>query len=191
MANHVYFYITSEGIKEDTCEVETVERDWGNGPVELTEVKSVCYQPFMKESLKEHELDEDGWPEDSWNWHVEKCGAKWVQLEDSDEGYLQGHSAWSPPIPMLGELGKYLKADMRMTYEDEFRNFIGVAWSDDEGNTSYEEIDGEEITEALLEKLGLEELPEDFDWWDEQDKLEGGSSQEFVDYWVEEWFDNQ
>tara|TARA_Y100000361_G_scaffold121838_1_gene113915 strand:+ start:1261 stop:1836 length:576 start_codon:yes stop_codon:yes gene_type:complete len=191
MANHVYFNITSDEPMENCFKSEKFTRDYGNGPFELTELVNVCNQPFMQEAIKDEEVDEDGWPKDSWNWHVDNCGAKWVNLEDADESYLQGYSAWSPPIPMLEHLAKFAGVELRMTYEDEFRNFIGVAWADDEGLSSYHEIEGNDLTDQMLEELELEELPEDFDWWESQDKLNGQSAGEYIDDAVYNWFENQ
>ena len=44
MANHVYFNITSDEPMENCFKSETVTRDYGNGPFELTELVNVCYQ---------------------------------------------------------------------------------------------------------------------------------------------------
>jgi len=145
----------------------------------------------MQEAMKDEKVDADGWPKDSWNWHVDNCGAKWVNLEDSNEYYLSGYSAWSPPIPMIEHLAKFLEQELRMTYEDEFRNFIGVAWADDEGLSSYEEIDGEDITQEMLDELGWEELPEDFDWHEPLEALDGQVPSEWIDDAVYNWFENQ
>ena len=176
---------------ENCFKSEKFTRDYGNGPFELTELVNVCNQPFMQEAIKDEEVDEDGWPKDSWNWHVDNCGAKWVNLEDADESYLQGYSAWSPPIPMLEHLAKFAGVELRMTYEDEFRNFIGVAWADDEGLSSYHEIEGNDLNQLLLEELGWEDFPEDFDWWEPQDKLDGQPAGEYIDEAVYNWFENQ
>ena len=191
MANHVYFNITSDEPMENCFKSEKITRDYGNGPFELTELVNVNYQPFMQEAMKGVEVDEDGWPKDSWNWHVDNCGAKWVNLEDADESYLTGYSAWSPPIEMLEHLGKFLGQELRMTYEDEFRNFIGVAWVDDEGLSSYEELEGNDLNQLLLDELGWEDFPEDFEWWDSLDELDGTSPQEWIDDAVYNWFENQ
>ena len=191
MANHVYFNITSDEPMENCFKSEKFTRDYGNGPFELTELVNVCNQPFMQEAIKDEEVDEDGWPKDSWNWHIDNCGAKWVNLEDADESYLQGYSAWSPPIPMLEHLAKFAGVELRMTYEDEFRNFIGVAWADDEGLSSYHEIEGNDLNQLLLEELGWEDFPEDFDWWEPQDKLDGQPAGEYIDEAVYNWFENQ
>lgn len=191
MANHVYFNITSDEPMESCFKKETITRDYGNGPFELTELVNVTHQPFMQEAMKDVEVDADGWPKDSWNWHVDNCGAKWVNLEDADESYLTGYSAWSPPIEMLEHLGKFLGQELRMTYEDEFRNFIGVAWVDDEGLSSYEELEGGDLNQLLLDEIGWEDFPEDFEWWDSLDELDGTSPQEWIDDAVYTWFENQ
>ena len=78
-----------------------------------------------------------------------------------------------------------------MTYEDVFRNFIGVAWADSDGLSNYEELEGDDINQELLDELGWEEFPEDFDWWDSIDELDGMSGQEYIDDAVYNWFENQ
>jgi len=191
MANHVYFNITSDEPMENCFKSEKFTRDYGNGPFELTELVNVCNQPFMQEAIKDEEVDEDGWPKDSWNWHVDNCGAKWVNLEDADESYLQGYSAWSPPIPMLEHLAKFAGVELRMTYEDEFRNFIGVAWADDEGLSSYEELEGGDLNQLLLDEIGWEDFPEDFDWYEPLEALDGDVPSEWIDDAVYNWFENQ
>mgnify|MGYP003126870096 FL=1 len=191
MANHVYFNITSDEPMENCFKEETVTRDYGNGPFEFTELANVCYQPFMQEAMKDEKVDADGWPKDSWNWHVDNCGAKWVNLEDADKSYLTGYSAWSPPIPMLEHLGKFLGQELRMTYEDEFRNFIGVAWADDEGLSSYEELEGGDLNQLLLDEIGWEDFPEDFDWYEPLEALDGDVPSEWIDEAVYNWFENQ
>ena len=191
MANHVYFHITSDETMKDCFKSETVTRDYGNGPYESTELVNVNYQPCMQEAMKGVEVDKDGWPKDSWNWHVDNCGAKWVNLEEADESYLTGYSAWSPPIPMLEHLAKFAGVELRMTYEDEFRNFIGVAWADADGLSNYEEIEGNDLNQELLDELDWEDFPENFDWWDSLDELDGVTGQEYIDDAVYNWFENQ
>jgi len=188
MANHVYFHITTEESMKDCFETDNTAREYNGTSISLIELKQVHEQPFM--ANVEKTLDEDGWLEDSYNWYINNVGAKWCNLEDSDEQYLSGYSAWSPPTEMLGHLAKFCKQDLRMTYEDEFRNFIGVAWGDEDGLTSFEEIDGEDLNEVLLEKLGIREIPDEFDWWEERSELEGQSSQEFMDDEVFKWWEN-
>ena len=103
----------------------------------------------------EHNI-EGGSLENGYDWYCENVGAKWCNIEEVEETQVYGYSAWSPPIEMLGHLAKYTKTGLRMTYEDEFRNFIGVAWADEDGLTSYEEVEGEELLERFLEDTGME-----------------------------------
>ena len=191
MANHVYFHITSDEPMVNCFESETVSRDYGSGPFELTELVNVTHQPFMQEAMKGVKVDKDGWPDEAYNWHIDNCGAKWVYLEDHDEDYLNGYSAWSPPIPMIEHLAKFLGTGIRMTYEDEFRNFIGVAWADSDGLSNYEELEGDDLNQELLDEIGGEDFPENFDWWDSLDELDGMSGQEYIDDAVYNWFENQ
>jgi len=195
MANNVFFNITSENDRSlDVIKTQTVTRDYGTGPFEMKEAIEVCNQPFMFEAKREEPLDSDGWPKDAYTWHCEEVGAKWCNIEDYDDDFINGYSAWSPPVPMLGHLAKYIDTDLRMTYEDEFRNFIGVAWADNEGLTSYEEIDGEDLMEQFLERTGMDDLPEDFEWSDDVKDNEDDSTvsaDELMDDIVYNWFENQ
>ena len=191
MANHVYFHITSDEPMVNCFESETESRDYGSGPFELTELVNVTHQPFMQEAMKGVKVDKDGWPDEAYNWHIDNCGAKWVHLEDYDEDYVSGYSAWSPPIPMIEHLAKFLGTGIRMTYEDEFRNFIGVAWADPDGLSNYEELEGDDLNQELLDEIGWEDFPENFDWWDSLDELDGMSGQEYIDDAVYNWFENQ
>ena len=194
MANHVYFNITSDEPMENCFKEETVTRDYGNGPFEFTELANVCYQPFMQEAMKDEKVDAEGWPKDSWNWHVDNCGAKWVNLEDADESYLTGYSAWSPPIEMLEHLGKFLGQELRMTYEDEFRNFFGYYDTESFNGTvvaDHYEIEDSEFVECLEGAFGKEyNENEDFEWWEEY-TLENGNTvipSEFADEVVYNFF---
>ena len=77
-----------------------------------------------------------------------------------------------------------------MTYEDEFRNFVGVAWGDTDGDTHWEEHDN--VVELFLDKVGMEELPEEYDW-DEEVEVEGTTyiASELMDDLVYEWLEQQ
>ena len=37
----------------------------------------------------------------------------------------------------------------------------------------------------------IEDIPEDFDWWEPQDKLDGQPAGEYIDEAVYNWFENQ
>jgi len=138
----------------------------------------------------EPEFDEDDYLCDSYNWYCENVGAKWCNVEEVEETQVYGYSAWSPPIEMLGHLAKHMKTDLRMNYEDEFRNFVGVAFANETGNTSFEETDGDDFVEQLCEELGIDELPDDFEWWEEYEDS-GIVPQEWLDDAVYNWFDEQ
>ena len=195
MANNVYFNITNEnGRSLDVIKTASQTRDYGTGPIEFLEPIDLCNQPFMFEAKRGEDVDSDGWPKDSYTWHCEEVGAKWCNIEEWGDDAIGGYSAWSPPIPMLGHLAKYVHTDLRMTYEDEFRNFIGVAWADTEGLTSYEEIEGEDLMDKFLELIGKDELPEDFDWSDNVEVVDEDitiSADELMDDIVYNWFENQ
>ena len=181
MANHVYFYIHFNQVDKDEVFKIDNHRGWKE-PVEAYQ------QPFM--ANVEKTLDDDGWLEDSYDWHIDNIGAKWVTLDYADETELSGYSAWSPPIQMLGHFSKFIGQPTRMTYEDEFRNFIGVAWGDVDGDASCEEND--DVIQLFLDKLGMEELPEDYDW-QEEIEVDGTKyiATELMDELVYQWFEEQ
>ena len=193
MANHVSFYITSDSEVDFTKEfkMHTYTRTYDETHSwEVTEPLELEKQNFMQAA--EPEFDEDDYLCDSYSWYCDNVGAKWCNVEDVEETQVYGYSAWSPPTEMLGYLAKHMKTDLRMNYEDEFRNFIGVAWADDEGNTSFDEVDGDELLERFLEDTGMEELPENFDW-SEEVVVEDAKhcADEYYDSIVYNWFDEQ
>ena len=195
MANHVHFDINMDNeVDEDKVfkyQDRTIESWNGKETYKIKELVEAYDQPFMSDVEKT--LDEDGWLEDSYDWHIDNIGAKWVTLDYADESTLSGYSAWSPPIEMLGHFAKFIKQDLKMTYEDEFRNFIGVAWSDDEGNTSYEELAEDDVLQLFLDKTDMEELPDDYDWWEEEVDVDGSmwNARELYDECVYEWLGSQ
>ena len=185
MANHVYFDIHFNEVDKDKVFKTEVTKQW---VVEIETPVEAYEQPFM--ANVEKTLDKDGWLEDSYDWHIDNIGAKWVTLDHADETSLSGYSAWSPPIQMLGHFSKFIGQATKMTYEDEFRNFIGVAWGDTDGDTHWEEHDN--VVELFLDKVGMEELPEDYDW-DEEVEVDGTKhiASELMDDLVYEWLEQQ
>ena len=195
MANHVSNYITYDGN-------EAVEKEWnnlfthygelverpsyhGDGTIELWEHGEIQKHPFL-----------EGYDEDNWySWGCENIGAKWAHIEDADEGHAYIVSAWSPIIPYMESLYEHLlkldeEVTLRCQYEDEFRNFIGVAYAYGDGDHDWVELEGEDLNQLLAEELGLEELPEDFEWWDEYEDT-GIVPQEWIDDEVYNWFEKQ
>jgi len=193
MANNVSFYITADSEVDFTksFKMHTYTRTWEDSSWEVTEAIELERQPFMENLEQEWDKD-NGWLENSYDWYCENVGAKWCNIEEVDECQVYGYSAWSPPIEMLGHLAKYMKTGLRMNYEDEFRNFIGVAWADEDGETSYDEIEGEELLERFLEDTGMEEVSSDFDW-SEEVEVDGVKhcADEYYDSIVYNWFGEQ
>ena len=136
MANHVYFNISINGLSEeqhDTMFKSEVNNrpHWkeGEDPIEFRELVDLHEQPFM--SKVDRVYDDEGWIENSYNWYIDNCGAKWVDIEEWEDT-ISGYSAWSAPIHMVEHMLEWasnqfnIELSASMTYEDEFRNFIGV-----------------------------------------------------------------
>ena len=194
MANNVSFFITADSEVDFTKEfkMQSYTRTFADDSWEVIEAVELENQPFMKNLGQKWSLDDDGdsWLENSYDWYCENVGAKWCNIEEVDETQVYGYSAWSPPTEMLGHLAAHMKANLRMNYEDEFRNFVGVAFANETGNTSFEEIDGNEFVERLCEELDIDELPNDFEWFEEYEDS-GIVPQEWLDDAVHNWFDEQ
>ena len=195
MANHVYFNVTVDGNNEclkgfsSAMEMTSVERkNWtGEGTYIARELLDIDKLKFMPEGT----YDKDGYLEDSWNYYVNNVGAKWCNVEEVEEDYFSGYSAWSAPIQFVVYLHEYLydhhdkNHSIKMTYEDEFRNFIGVARFQD-ANYDWEEIDSAELMEELRKVFG--DVVDNEDFWDGE--YEQGDPSEEMDNIVWEWFEN-
>ena len=197
MANHVYFNID---LSLDAAQTALVEKLGESCAEEQGEMKWLSYEvqnlPIYPVPYKE-----DDW----YSWGCEQMGAKWISCEDWQESYISGHSAWSPPIPFLTNLIQYVYDQVggmptaKMTYEDEFRNFIGKCevWIDTdvgsgEVNWDYEDIDGEELNVAMEDWSGWDTSSEEFDWWDLTKAKNGDeySPQEVIDEMVYGFFED-
>ena len=185
MANHVYFTIEIDGLSEEQHEClfksEEVERPhWQEGepPIKFKELVDLHEQPFM--SKVERTYDKDGWIEDSYNWYCNNIGAKWCHIEEWEHYSITGHSAWSHPVAMVENMLEWasnqfnIELSAKMTYEDEFRNFIGVDHFETYHNEgeyycahSENYIDGGELNAILEEELGCDVSDDDFEWWEE------------------------
>ena len=167
MANHVYFNINLDlddgqiALLQDTMKISETE----NG-----EMKWKSWEPHLL-PIYPVKYNEDDW----YSWGCEQMGAKWVTIEDYDADYMSGHSAWSPPNPMVESLVQYIfdkvGGDVRatMTYEDEFRNYIGKSefWiEDNQCDFDIDEVDGAELNEVMEEWSGWDTSSEEFSWWD-------------------------
>ena len=204
MANNVYWHISepeAENIgKLVKSNLREITSRYDGTPVEPYMVKE-----FVE--LEEQDFMPDDYTDDkSYQWYCDNVGAKWCYIEDADDGSMTGYSAWSAPIPMLEYLAVAISEDcghsvcVRMTYEDEFRNFVGVAvantaldddmWGIDD--LDVEEVDGEDINirfSEMYEDIDIE--AEDFDWYGEYE-IDGESiyPNEVCDDIVYNFFDN-
>ena len=208
MANHVYFNITEHEAEVMDKLVKTEERtvttNWSGEPIEpytVREIVELEEQPFMPNDYSD---------DNSYDWYMNNVGAKWCHLEDHDSCSLSGYSAWSPPTEMFEHLSVAISKECghsvftRMTYEDEFRNFVGVATCETEWYVSddtctpgwvavldYEEIEGEDINIRFKEEYpDIDIDAEDFDWHGEYETEDGSVyPNEVCDDYVYNFFD--
>lgn len=206
MANHVYFNISIDGLNEEQhttmFKSEITHRPhWKEGepPIEYNELVDLHEQPFF--SKVDRTYDKEGWIENSWDWYCNNVGAKWCCIEEWEYGMITGHSAWSTPYLMVEHMLEWasnqfnIELSATMTYEDEFRNFIGVDHfetyhEDGEYYCSHSEnyIDGSELNEILEEELKCDVSDDNFDWWEEY-KDTGLVPSECVDEMVYDFFE--
>ena len=197
MANHVYFNIE---LNLDAGQYELVEKLAESCREEQGDCNSAYkYTSFEVQNLPIYPVpyDEDDW----YSWGCENIGAKWIDVEDWQESFISGHSAWSPPTPFLHHLIQYIydkvggTPSAKMTYEDEFRNFIGVMHCYvDDGFVcdDIEEADGEDLNYTLEKWSGWDTSSEDFHWW-ELTKAKNGTEyepQEVIDDMVYGFFED-
>ena len=167
MANHVYFNIN---LDLDDGQVALLEETMKISETENGEMKWKSWEPHLL-PIYPVKYNEEDW----YGWGCEQMGAKWVTIEDYNADNMSGHSAWSPPNPMLENLVQYIfdkvGGDVRatMTYEDEFRNYIGKSefWiEDNQCQFDIDEVDGAELNEVMEEWSGWDTSSEEFSWWD-------------------------
>ena len=193
MANHVYFNIN---LDLDDGQIALLEKTMKISETENGEMKWTSWEPHLL-PIYPVKYNEDDW----YGWGCEQMGAKWVTIEDYDVDNMSGHSAWSPPNPMLENLVQYIfdkvggEVRATMTYEDEFRNYIGKSefWIED-GQCQFDidEVDGAELTEAMCEWSGWDTEKPDFEWW-ELTKAKNGNEyepQEVIDEMVYGFFED-
>jgi hypothetical protein len=190
MANHVHFTIQVEGIEDEQfneavlTEQRTV-KDYEGNPYQTTEYAEIENQPFMERVHKS--FDKDGHLEKSYDWYCDQVGAKWCHIEECQDKFIAGYSAWRQPHELVLNViefyaNKYnTEVSASMTYEDEFRNFMGkqyygsdnaesewVAWDGD-----YNETDADELMASFNELYpSIDTEHEDFDYYGEY-KVDG------------------
>tara|TARA_E500000178_G_C16986543_1_gene738544 strand:- start:1130 stop:1720 length:591 start_codon:yes stop_codon:yes gene_type:complete len=195
MANHVYFNVTVDGNEEclkgftSAMELTSVERKHWNSEETyvVRELLDIDKLKFMPEGT----YDKEGDLEDGWNYYVNNVGAKWCNVEEVEEDYFSGYSAWCAPLQFIQYLHEYLydhhdkNHSIKMTYEDEFRNFIGVAHYEN-ANYDIEELDSGDLMELMRDHFG--DVVDDENFWDSE--YEEGDPSEIQDEIVWEWFQN-
>lgn len=122
-----------------------------------------------------HVLYEDAPENLTREWMCDNIGAKWAFVEDYDESFIRVQSAWSPVSEFaemlaakIGEVDPNVK--IKLIYEDEFYNFVGVAIFNKDGMESDEGAEYDEIIERLRNNVSeLGELwdEDECDWTDE------------------------
>jgi len=190
MANHVYFTIQIEGIEdeqfnENIKEEKVTRKDYEGNPYEVTEYVEIENQPFMEEVNKS--FDEDGYLENSYDWYCNEIGAKWCHIEECQDRYINGYSAWRQPHELVINLIEYFakkydtEVTASMTYEDEFRNFMGKQYygsdkCEDDGwygwEGDYSETDGDELMQQFRELYPSIDT-DDEDFWYGEYEIEG------------------
>lgn len=114
---------------------------------------------------------------ETYDWTVENVGSKWCyfdegRLEDLDiaSDTINMVSAWSVPFSAIAWFVEQIaevdpSVVLRVSYEDEMPNFIGVALYNRDGLYQEEEWDYEEIKEGLHN-----EYPEMVEHWDSEEE---------------------
>ena len=205
MANNVYFNIdidsTDEGLNSFEKALVTTKRtqtNWEGVEIqveELADIHDLAFMPPVKG------VDDHGYPIDSYQWYVDNVGAKWCTIEEWEPMHISGYSAWSAPVGLIENMASYIgKADpsvsITMTYEDEFRNFVGVVVANKDGVQTVDELDGDELMALMKEHFDMsvdEELSDDFDWFGELEDVHGvmREPQEVMDDLVYDFFGQQ
>ena len=193
MANHVYFNID---LSLDAGQSALVEKLAESCKTKNGEMEWLSYE------VQELPIYPDPYNEKDWySWGCYNMGAKWIQVDDFNEHNISGHSAWSPCIPFLENLIQYIYDEVggipsaKMTYEDEFRNFIGVCevWiEEDSVNSDFNEVDGAELNETMEDWSGWDTSSDEFSWWD-LTKAKNGEEyepQEVIDEMVYGFFED-
>ena len=108
----------------------------------------------------------------------EQIGAKWAFANDCDDDHVIIESAWSPVgewAEMVAKAIGQVDPDVRLklTYEDEMPNFIGVATFNAEGYIAHNDLDWDEVKELVIK--GNSELEAMYDsevedWYPEKEE---------------------
>ena len=208
MANHVYFNISIEGLTDEEFNssvkmIKGTRNDYDGNPYDYEDCAEIENQPFMDNVDKS--FDKGDYLQDSYDWYCREVGAKWCHLEEVQDCYISGYAAWRQPIELVLNILQYFanKYDdnitATMTYEDEFRNFMGKQYFDTEKyddweavEGEYHETDGAELVELFNEMYpSIDSTVEDFDWHAEYEvKGESIYPSEMLDQLADEFWES-
>ncbi|NDB65986.1 MAG: hypothetical protein EB168_10040 [Euryarchaeota archaeon] len=182
MANHVSAYLSVVEISE---EGQKVWDKFVTGKLdELREKEEGDYaEVHLMNFIWDNDDDYDR------NEMCERIGAKWAYATDWDECGVATYSAWSPVGPwaewIAKEIGKVdPNVELRLTYEDEFPNFIGVARYNSLGEYADNYIEWDELLQYIIGQH--EELAEMYDE-DACDWKEGREDEANEFLWEVQW----
>lgn len=182
MANHVSAYLSVVEISE---EGQKVWDKFVTGKLdELREKEEGDYaEVHLMNFIWDNDDDYDR------NEMCERIGAKWAYATDWDECGVATYSAWSPVGPwaewIAKEIGKVdPNVELRLTYEDEFPNFVGVARYNSLGEYADNYIEVDELLEFIRDRN-----PDLAEMWDEESEdWKEGKEDEASDYlWEIQW----
>jgi hypothetical protein len=208
MANNVYFTISIEGLTDEEFNssvkmIKGTRNDYDGNPYDYEDYAEIENQPFMDNVDKS--FDNDGYLNDSYDWYCREVGAKWCHIEEVQDSYISGYAAWRQPIELVLNILQYFankyddNISATMTYEDEFRNFMGKQYFDTQKWDDWESIegecnetDGEELIELFNEMYpSIDTTVEDFDWHAEYEvKGESIYPSEMLDQLADEFWES-
>ena len=208
MANNVYFTISIEGLTDEEFNssvkmIKGTRNDYDGNPYDYEDYAEIENQPFMDNVDKS--FDNGGYLNDSYDWYCREVGAKWCHIEEVQDSYISGYAAWRQPIELVLNILQYFankyddNISATMTYEDEFRNFMGKQYFDTEKWDDWESIegecnetDGEELVELFNEMYpSIDTTVEDFDWHAEYEvKGESIYPSEMLDQLADEFWES-
>ena len=183
MANHVHFTIQVEGIEDEQFNSQVkwekrTAKNYNDEEYTFDALLELEEQPFM--NVGEKLYTEQGWMENSYDWYCDNVGAKWCHIEECQDGYITGYSAWRQPHEMVLNIIEHFAKEFdtevtaSMTYEDEFRNFMGKQYygsdsCEDDGwyawEGDYTETDADELMASFNELYpSIDTDHEDFDY---------------------------
>ena len=186
MANHVQFNISIEGLTDEEFNssikmIKGTRNDYDGNPYDYEDYAEIENQPFMGSVDKS--FDKDGYLQNSYDWYCREVGAKWCHLEEVQDGYISGYAAWRQPVELVSNILEYFankyddNVSATMTYEDEYRNFLGKTYfttekDEDDSWYSYEsdeyETNADELADKFKERFPSIDIDaDDFDWHDD------------------------